>query len=101
MTDISKSDGRITVPNKLDSAAAIKLKIALDARIGEPISLDARAVTLIGAQSVQVLLAAKAKWSTHGQQFDILNLSNEIIQILGMLGVSPHLIGFQEVPSGS
>ena len=77
----------------LNSAEASKLKAAIEVHCGRPLRLDAGNVTMIGAQCLQILLAARTFWSSGGIRFETRNLSGEMTAALGILGVPPDLIG--------
>ena len=75
----------------LDLRAARPLTADLLARRGQDVVIDAHAPQRIGAQCLQVLLAAKATWALDGHGFDITGASSDFAAALALLG-APDLI---------
>jgi len=60
----------------LDLSAAAPLRTLLLAHRFQDLDLDASAVSRVGGQCVQVLLAAKRTWDADGRAFRLLNISD-------------------------
>ena len=75
----------------LDLPAARPLTADLLARRGQDVVIDAHAAQRIGAQCLQVLLAAKAAWTLDGHGFEITGASTEFAEAASLLG-APDLI---------
>jgi chemotaxis protein CheX len=75
----------------LDLPAARPLTADLLARRGQDVVIDAQAAQRIGAQCLQVLLAAKATWALDGHGFDITGASPDLVEAIALLG-APDLI---------
>ncbi len=78
----------------LDLVAAPALLEALLGRRGEKLVLDGAAVSRVGGQCLQVLLAARAAWAVDGQTLFIDNMSEDFEQALELLGVTPEKLTF-------
>lgn len=85
-----------TLPPALRTPDAERLHSSIKAAEGQSLWLDGSNVTMIGAQCLQVLLAARALWAANNLEFGIVNLSEEMHAALSILGVSPDQIGFRE-----
>ena len=70
----------------LDLTAAAPLKAQLLAARGNPLSIDASAVRRIGAQCLQVLLAARATWSQDGHPLEVVGASPEFAETVALMG---------------
>ena len=70
----------------LDLTAAAPLKAQLLAARGSPLSVDASGVRRIGAQCLQVLLAARATWSLDGQDLQVVSASPEFAETVALMG---------------
>jgi chemotaxis protein CheX len=81
----------IILPETLDLPAAAPLTATLLARRGQDVALDASAVQRLGAQCLQVLLAAQAAWAEDGQNFRLYGASAELAEAAALLG-APDLI---------
>jgi chemotaxis protein CheX len=88
------SDDTPTTPlvlaDSLDLTAAAPLAAALLAARGKPAVLDASGVQRLGAQCLQVLLAARALWSSDGQPWRLIDPSPEFADAAALMGC-PHL----------
>ena len=78
---------RCVCPAALDLPAARPLAAALLERRGQPIAIDASAVSQIGAQCVQVLLSAKRTWKADGVSLSIVNCAPRMIEDLKLIGI--------------
>jgi chemotaxis protein CheX len=76
----------VTLPAKLDSAAAVQLTHLLKERQGTDVVLDAAAVDFLGARALQTLLVAAESWRAAGHAFSVANLSAEVRTQLSDLG---------------
>jgi anti-anti-sigma regulatory factor len=61
----------------------------LIARRGNAIVIDASQVNRVGAQSLQVLVAAARTWKADQQSYRITNASTELLETLALIGL-PH-----------
>jgi chemotaxis protein CheX len=77
------------LPVILDMQAALPLKTALMARWGAGLTINASLVEKLGAQCLQVLLAARKSWDEAGQDFTIDSMSDSFASALAGLGVMP------------
>ena len=96
-----QKSAEVSLAASLRSAEAAGLKSTIEGARGQPLRLDACNVTMIGAQCLQVLLAARATWAAQGTKFEISNLSGDMHAALGVLGVSPDQIGAREATNGA
>jgi chemotaxis protein CheX len=81
----------ITLVEALDLPAAGPLAAALLAQRGQDVAIDAQAAQRLGAQCLQVLLAAKATWAAEGHAFQITGASPALAEAAALLG-APDLI---------
>lgn len=82
----------LRLPASLDLLAARPLAAALIERRGQPITIDASAVSQIGAQCVQVLLSAKRTWDADGVPLSIVNCAPRMIEDLKLIGIDRTLV---------
>lgn len=82
----------LVLAHGLDLTAAAPLKAQLLAARGSPLSLDASGVRRLGAQCLQVLLAAEAAWSGDGLEWRIVDPSPEFAEAARLMG-RPDLAG--------
>lgn len=92
MKDFEHTQGKIKLPAILDMTAASPLKHALLSRRGHDIQIDGADVQRLGAQCLQVLLAARATWDADGHKLLIRNCSTELIAALELFGVAPETL---------
>lgn len=71
----AESAETLALSSALDVRAAASLHQAIAARRGGPLTIDASAVERIGAQCLQVLLAASNAWRADKQAFAIAGAS--------------------------
>ena len=74
------------LPAVLDLNAAGPLASQLLARRGSPLIVDGSAVERMGAQCLQVLLAARKTWESDGQAFELIAPSTALITALAAFG---------------
>lgn len=86
----------LQVPPKLKGAEAAGLKEMLAERRGRPVAIDFAQVSQVGAQCLQVLLAAHNTWQAEGTPFEIRNMSGELRDGLLLSGLKPTQIGAKE-----
>jgi chemotaxis protein CheX len=79
----------------LDGSAAAPLQTLLLAHRGQDVELDAGAVVRIGAQCLQVLLAATRTWQADGCLMRIRSLSDRCRDALTVTGAT-RLVGAEE-----
>src|SRR3954470_9640778 len=70
----------------LDLTAAAPLAAELLAARGGPATLDASGVQRLGAQCLQVLLAARTLWSSDGQPWRLTDASPEFSDAAALMG---------------
>jgi chemotaxis protein CheX len=80
--------GALALPATLDMQAAAPLKAMLLARMGGDVMLDASAVERLGAQCLQILLAARRSWDAAGRNFEIAMMSDGFSAALAGFGVA-------------
>ena len=80
---------RLPLPCELDMKAAAPLKLALAECRGRDVELDGAAVTRLGGQCLQVILAAVRAWASDGRSFSIVSPSLALVDHMEMLGVRP------------
>jgi chemotaxis protein CheX len=85
-TSQSPGAASLILADCLDLTAAAPLKAQLLAARGTPLSLDASAVRRIGAQCLQVLLAARATWSQDGHLIEVVSPSPEFAETVALMG---------------
>jgi chemotaxis protein CheX len=78
----------VVLPPVLDLAAAAPLLQTLKARQGAPVTLDAAEVRRLGAQCLQVLLAAHRSWTEDGHAFAVLAPSPAFTDALAQFGAA-------------
>ena len=79
----------LELPTILDLIAAPTLHEAFINRRGQALAVDAGGVQRLGAQCLQVLLAARAAWVADGQRLELENPSEEFSATLELLGATP------------
>ena len=84
-----KSAGKpLLLAEVLDLTAAAPLAQAILARRGSALSLDASKVHRVGAQCLQVLLAAAQTWRTDGMRLSLDKPSEEFVEGSRLLGIT-------------
>jgi len=86
-------DEDLSLPARLDSAAAGKLAGRLLALRGRPVTLTAGDVSVAGALGVQVLVAARRQWAQDGPLFRLAAPSAALLECCELLGVPAAEIG--------
>jgi chemotaxis protein CheX len=90
ISDTKTSDATAVAPlvlaDSLDLTAAAPLAAALLAARGGPATLDASGVQRLGAQCLQVLLAARALWQSDGQPWRLTDASPEFSDAAALMG---------------
>lgn len=81
----------ITLPELLNTQGAYQLLDALKAARDQDVTLVADQVHHVGAQAVQLLLAARVAWETAGKKLTISQASNEMREGLELLGAAAQL----------
>ena len=76
----------LVLADSLDLTAAAPLSATLLAARGGPAILDASGVQRLGAQCLQVLLAARALWSSDGQPWRLIDPSPEFTDAAALMG---------------
>jgi anti-anti-sigma regulatory factor len=80
--------GPLMLSDCLDSAAAPALRDQMLARRGTPLEVDASQVRRVGAQSLQVLIAAARTWTADGHAYHVTNSSSELLDTIALIGLS-------------
>jgi len=88
----------VALPECLDSSAATAVRDMLLAARGASIEVDAAQVRRVGAQSLQILVAASRTWEADGHTYKIINPSAEFIDVATLLGLSSHELSLGEIP---
>ena len=78
----------IKLPERLDRSAAIELKTQLDDLQGQGVAVDASANQSISGAGLQVLHLAQSHWQESGWEFDVVQPSEKLAEILGWIGHS-------------
>lgn len=81
---------------RLDSASAPALVVDLLRHRGQPLCIDASAITYIGTLPLQVLIATQKQWYDDGHNFATRPLSLEFSKAAKGLGVPLDAIGALE-----
>jgi chemotaxis protein CheX len=76
----------LVLADSLDLTAAAPLAAELLAARGAPATLDASGVQRLGAQCLQVLLAARALWTIDGQPWRVVDPSPEFSDAAALMG---------------
>ena len=82
----SPGPASLILGESLDLTGAAPLKAQLLAARGTPLSLDASRVRRLGAQCLQVLLAARASWSGDGLEWRVTDPSPEFADAARLMG---------------
>jgi chemotaxis protein CheX len=82
------TDG-LELPPVLDLIAATGLLESFVGRRGQELAMDGGNVQRLGAQCLQVLLAARTAWAADGQTLLLENMSDEFSAALELIGVAP------------
>lgn len=77
----------VHLPEILDLRAASPLAAELLGARGRQLTIDASNVRKVGAQCIQVLLSARATWSTDGLSLSVSNPSDSLLEALETLGI--------------
>jgi chemotaxis protein CheX len=86
----------LELPRRLDCQATGILHETLLARRGEPVTVDAGAVTFLGAIALQLMVSAQAQWRSDGIAFRITPQSRGFTDGVAALGLPPEF--FSEEP---
>lgn len=82
----SPGPASLVLAESLDLTGATPLKAQLLAARGTPLSLDASRVRRLGAQCLQVLLAARSAWSGDGLEWRVSDPSPEFAEAVRLMG---------------
>lgn len=75
------------LPNRLDSSGAVPLIQALLARRGQPVTLDASGVELVGALALEVIVAAGRQWEADRHPLIVARPSERFSNACDALGL--------------
>ena len=89
MENFQNAEGGLELPPVLDLVAASTLLEAFLENRGKALAVDGAGVQRLGAQCLQVLLAARAAWAADGQSLAVENFSEDFLAALELLGVAP------------
>jgi len=78
----------LILPDCLDASAAAAVKNMLLARRGNALVVDASQVRRVGAQSLQILIAAARTWQADGMSYCVTNSSSELLDTIALIGLS-------------
>lgn len=78
---------KMQLPAVLDLRAAAPLAKSLLSRRGAELAIDASRVQRVGAQCLQVLLAAAATWKTDGLRLQLMKPTEELLEGGRLLGI--------------
>ncbi len=78
---------RLQLPEVMDLTAAAPLAQSLLSRRGSDLSVDASRVHRVGAQCLQVLLAAVATWKADGMRLSLDKPTDEFLKGSALLGI--------------
>ena len=78
----------LILPDCLDASAAAAVKDMLLARRGNALVVDASQVRRVGAQSLQILIAAARTWQADGMSYCVTNSSSELLDTIALIGLS-------------
>ncbi len=79
---------KLQLPEVMDLTAAAPLAQSLLTRRGSDLSIDASRVRRVGAQCLQVLLAASATWKADGVNLALEKPTEEFLAGTRLLGIS-------------
>jgi chemotaxis protein CheX len=96
MNDFQQATNRLKLPAILDTKAAAPLTQAFLSHRGGDLHVDAADVQRLGAQCLQVLLAARAAWAVDGRNLLVENMSTECRAALGLCGVAPEALVYHK-----
>jgi chemotaxis protein CheX len=82
------SSTALMLPDCLDASAAAAVKDMLLARRGNALVVDASQVRRVGAQSLQILIAAARTWQADGMSYCVTNSSSELLDTIALIGLS-------------
>jgi len=83
----------LELPQRLDHEATGTLHETLHDRRGEPVTVDAGAVTHLGAIALQLLVSAQAQWRLDDNAFHVAPQSKGFTDGVVALGLAPDFFG--------
>jgi chemotaxis protein CheX len=86
----------LDLPPVLDLTAASGLLEAFLERRGQVLAVDGSNVQRLGAQCLQVLLAARMAWEEDGQTLCVENCSEDFLASLELMGVTPETLTYRK-----
>ncbi|MDD2796145.1 STAS domain-containing protein [Acidocella sp.] len=99
MDHIHPGADTLALPPILNLTAAAALLENLLTLRGRPLSLNAGDVQRLGAQCLQVLLAARAAWAADEQELSLADCSEDFLTTLNLFGVAPKSLTYcKELP---
>lgn len=91
----------LTLPSRLDTSAAPPLAQVLMANRGQTLTLDASEVEVIGALSLEVMIAAGRQWAIDGHHLALGQMSDRYLAACDAVGLradAPWLTGDSTQP---
>jgi anti-anti-sigma regulatory factor len=82
------ADAPLVLPDCLDASAASGIRDMLLARRGKSLIVDASQIRRVGAQSLQVLIAAARTWHADGQHYVVTKPSSELLGTISLIGLA-------------
>jgi chemotaxis protein CheX len=86
----------LELPPVLDLVAASALLEAFLERRGQALVVDGGGVQRLGAQCLQVLLAARAAWEADDLALEMENCSEDFLATLELLGVAQQTLTYRK-----
>lgn len=83
---------RLNLNQRLDSAAAERLRDDLSGAEGDDLALDASGVEVLGGLCLELLMCAGQVWAAAGRTFSIENPSPDFADNLARFGLSPETL---------
>ncbi|NNE79650.1 MAG: STAS domain-containing protein [Silicimonas sp.] len=80
---------RLVLDEKLDTAAADKLRDAIVSAETDDIVADGAGVAVLGALCLELLMSARVLWTQNGKSFVLENPSEPLVENLVRFGVTP------------
>jgi chemotaxis protein CheX len=97
MESFEVTENELGLPPVLDLVAAPILLEAFLGWRGRKLAVDGRGVQRLGAQCLQILLAARAAWAADDQELVVENCSEDFLAALDLLGVAPKTLTYRSL----
>ena len=96
MGNFKNAAGGLDLPEVLDMVTASRLLEAFLGQRGQALGVDGGGVQRLGAQCLQVLLAARAAWAADEQNFVVENVSEDFLAAIELMGVAPDMLTYRK-----